>query len=110
MKRQMIPLPIKTETVDMTTGESTPGTMTAFMMPAKEGTCETCATKHDADQPHNAQSLFYQMRFQAENNRAADWRDAMAHCDEATRKTWTDALVGMGVDVEGGKINAEPRR
>ena len=108
MTRKMIPLPIKTETVDMATGASTPGTMTAMMMPAKEGTCETCATAHDPGQPHNAQSLFYQMRFQAENGRGADWRDAMAHCDDETKAIWTRELGARGVDVAAGQVS--PKR
>jgi len=80
-------------------------TGTMMLMPARPGTCEICATAHPAEQPHNAQSLFYQVRFQSENGRGADWRDAMAHCDEPTRTLWTDALVERGVDVAGGKVN-----
>jgi hypothetical protein len=110
MTRQMIPLPVKTETVDLNTGASTSATMTAMMMPAKEGTCETCATPHDAAEPHNAQSLFYQMRFHAENGRYPDWRDAMAHCDDEMKSAWTIELLAIGVDVEGGKVNPERKR
>lgn len=84
-------------------------TGTMHMLPAKEGTCETCATAHDPDQPHNAQSIFYQMRFQLEHGRGPTWIDAMEHCTEAVRAVWTAELVKLSVDVEGGEINP-PRK
>ena len=105
MTRAAIPIPMKQTKVDTATGASTEGTMTAMLMPAREGTCETCATKHEAELPHNAQSLFYQMRFNAENGRYPDWRDAMAHCDAEMRATWTEHLEALGVDVAGGGVN-----
>lgn len=104
----MIPIPVKMETIDLSTGVSTPGTMTAMMMPARKGTCPTCATPHADEQPHNAQSLFYQMRFHAENGRYPDWRDAMAHCDDMTKTIWTEELTARGVDVAAGQVN--PKR
>lgn len=77
----------------------------AFLMPAKEGTCEICATAHDPDQPHNAQSLFYQTRFNIEHGRAATWIDAMEHCSAPVRDLWRNALIERGVDVDGGGVN-----
>ena len=76
-----------------------------FLMPAKEGTCEICAVAHDPGQPHNAQSLFYQTRFNIEHGRAATWIDAMEHCEPGVRELWTKELTRMGVDVAGGKVN-----
>ncbi|AHE52593.1 hypothetical protein NX02_22130 [Sphingomonas sanxanigenens DSM 19645 = NX02] len=77
-----------------------------FMMPAREGACETCATAHEPHLPHNAQSIFYSIRFQAEHGRAPTWIDAMAHCSDEMRALWTKALTDRGVDVAGGKIVA----
>ncbi|WCP71576.1 hypothetical protein [Sphingomonas hankookensis] len=87
----------------MVTINSESGTMT--LLPAAPGKCQECASTHDADQPHNAQSLFYQVRFQMLHGRTPDWRDALSHCTEDVRKIWTDALAGHGIDVEAGQIN-----
>lgn len=103
MTRQ--PISIATKTVDLATGEELPSETKMFLMPAKEGTCETCATAHEPHMPHNAQSLFYQTRFNIENGRSATWIDAMSHCDDAMRELWTNALTERGVDVAGGGIN-----
>lgn len=75
------------------------------MLPAAEGTCAECATKHEPAMPHNAQSLFYQYAFAGKHQRWPDWRDAMAHCSEEMKAQWTSHLVAMGVDVAGGKVN-----
>ncbi|WP_066723475.1 hypothetical protein [Sphingomonas pituitosa] len=83
----------------------TEGSGTMMLMPAREGTCEICATAHKLELPHNAQSLFYQTRFNIEHGRAPDWRDAMAHCSDEMRALWTEQLTARGVDVEGGAIN-----
>lgn len=79
-----------------------------FLLPPARHLCQTCGTDHEAVAPHNAQSLFYQTKFYMEHGRAATWLDAMAHCAEPVRTTWRDALIGMGVDVDGGALS--PRR
>lgn len=33
------------------------------LMPPPPGTCKECAVKHEPEQPHNKQSLFYQYNF-----------------------------------------------
>lgn len=83
---------------------------TAFLMPAREGTCETCATAHEPELPQNAQSLFYQTRFNIEHGRPATWIDAMAHCASELQALWRAKLIELGVDVDGGKIRAERRK
>lgn len=104
--RKTIPIAMKSQTFDMSTGAVVEeGATVAQMMPARAGTCEHCATKHEPELPHNAQSLFYQMRFHSEHGRYPDWRDAMAHCSDDMRARWTEALMGRGVDVAGGKVN-----
>lgn len=109
MTRAMIPIPMKMTTINMQTGAETPSVIEAKMMPAPEGTCALCAHPHDESQPHNAQSLFYQMRFQAEHGRAPDWRDAMQHCEPDVKRLWKEALAGAGVDVDAGQVNPEKR-
>lgn len=77
------------------------------LMPAKPGTCPECATAHAADQPHNAQSLFYQFSFYGQHGRWPNWKDAMAHCSQVVQACWTNELTNRGVDVAGGKVNPE---
>ena len=68
----------RVETIDIETGEvieSGPGFQ---MLPPRPGACQECATDHEADQPHDRDSLYYAMKFQAEHGRAPTWSDAMA--------------------------------
>lgn len=74
-----------------------PGTM--MLLPAAPGTCPICAVKHDPEQPHNQQSLYYQMHHQMEHGRGATWEDAMAHCSEEIKVAWIVALGEHGVVV-----------
>jgi hypothetical protein len=101
----MTQLPVERQTIDMATGKVTATDTVHFnIMPAPAGTCPECAVKHDADMPHNATSLSYQYRFYAQHGRWPNWVDAMEHCTEDMRASWTDALVKQGVDVAGGKL------
>jgi hypothetical protein len=75
-----------------------PGGMT--MLPAKAGTCPDCATVHEPGQPHNQQSLFYQMRFHGLNGRWPTWEDAMRHCSPEVRAMWIEGLAEHGVIVD----------
>jgi hypothetical protein len=80
--------------VDMETGEETPiegGGMR--MLPGPPGSCEWCHTEHERDQPHNRDSLPYQMKFNAIHGRWPTWTDAMSHCESDVRKMWRDGLV-----------------
>lgn len=78
------------------------------LLPPAPGKCQACAVEHDAALPHNAQSLHYQYWFFGQHGRWPDWRDAMAHCSEEMKEHWRAALMEMGVDVDGGKVN--PRK
>ena len=71
-----------------------------ILMPAKPGTCPECATAHPSEAPHNAQSLYYQVRFKMEHGRDAKWIDAMAHCDEGVKMIWHDLLRAAGIPEE----------
>ena len=79
------------------------------LLPPAADRCQTCATKHEPEPPHNAQSLYYQTAFNMEHGRAATWLDAMAHCDEQMQAAVTASLVGLGVDVAGGQVNPTAR-
>ena len=69
------------------------------MLPCAKDVCQECAVDHKADWPHNQQSFFYQYHFYNEHGRWATWTDAMAHCSEAMKKYWVDALTKKGIVV-----------
>lgn len=75
------------------------------LLPAKEGTCEECATAHPIELPHNAQSMFYQYHFFNSKGRWPNWKDAMEHCSDAMKNLWRKELRSKGVDVDAGKVN-----
>ena len=62
------------------------------LLPAKPGKCPICATKHEPQEPHNQQSLFYQYQFYGEHSRWPTWADAMAHCDDEMKLLWEREL------------------
>jgi hypothetical protein len=84
------------------------GTMT--LLPPRPEVCQTCACKHEDVEPHNAQSLYYQTKFNMENGRSATWLDAMAHCSDGMKSLWRDALINLGVDVDGGQVDPPKKR
>lgn len=69
------------------------------MLPPPADICQICATKHNPEEPHNQQSVFYQVGFKIEHDRFPTWADAMAHCSPETKKLWTEELAKMGVIV-----------
>lgn len=81
-----------------------------FLLPPAPHLCQDCAAQHAPDQPHNAQAMFYQVKFQMEHGRAPTWADAYAHCAPGLQAAWRAALIERGVDVDAGQINPERRR
>jgi hypothetical protein len=71
------------------------------MLPAPPNTCEKCAMKHDANLPHNQESLHWQYWFRGQRGRWPTWRDAMEHCSDDVKRKWVDALARLGIKVEG---------
>lgn len=49
------------------------------------GACPTCARFHEPHIPHDRDSLYYQIRFEAEHGWAPTWNDAWAHCTPPMR-------------------------
>lgn len=85
--------------------------MSMQLLPPSEDKCPVCAVEHEPTAPHNAQSLYYQMRFTGLHGRSATWADAVAHCDERTRDAWRVELVKRGAWSEpppGVDVIAEP--
>lgn len=79
-----------------------------MLLPPKPDVCQECAVNHEPDQPHNAQSLYYQTKFKMAHNRGATWVDAMKHCPKEVKKAWMAQLKKLGIDVKGGQVN--PKR
>lgn len=95
-------LPVQMQTFDMRTGTLGMSETVDFeISPAPIGTCPECARKHDADQPHDNQSLHYQYTFYGREGRWPTWRDAMAHCSDPIQKLWCDALARRGIVIDG---------
>ncbi|MBQ8087044.1 MAG: hypothetical protein IJ234_01315 [Clostridia bacterium] len=63
------------------------------LLPPKPGTCSECAAAHNPEQPHDRDSLYYQMRFHQKHGRFPTWADAMAHCSEDVKALWNDVLI-----------------
>ena len=66
------------------------------LLPPPEGHCRICAVDHQPEMPHNAQSIFYGMRFKMRYGRDGTWADAIAHCDIDMRLHWEKHLRELG--------------
>lgn len=64
-----------------------------MLLPPPEGHCRICAVKHEPEMPHNAQSMFFQMRFKLRYGRDGTWADAIAHCSDAMKGHWMKHLT-----------------
>lgn len=73
-----------------------------IFLPPRPGTCPECAGKHGQNEPHNCNSLYYQMKFRQKHGRSPTWEDAMSHCDRQTREAWARELAGRGIEIRGG--------
>jgi hypothetical protein len=94
----MATLKVPMEVVDTATGLAIESRTAEFgvMPPEDQVACTTCGRRHDADQPHDAQSLHYQYAFRAEHDRWPTWKDAVAHCTDQVRTAWETELRARG--------------
>ena len=69
------------------------------LLPVAPGLCPECAAKHTSDEPHNKDSLFYQMRFYMRHNRYPTWADALSHCPKEIQTAWISELKKRGIYV-----------
>lgn len=70
-----------------------------MLLPAKQGTCPECAALHSPEEPHNRDSLFYQMKFQQMYGNWPTWKDAMRHCASEIKEAWEKELITRGIDI-----------
>lgn len=68
-----------------------------------QGTCPECAVAHELWMPHDLDSLAYQYGFYDREGRWPTWEDAMAHCDDAVKDRWREALILEGVTLSGDR-------
>lgn len=80
-----------------------------YLMPPSPVVCDACGSRHEPHEPHNAVSAQFQ-RWLAETKSRIGmqpgpaWREAAAHCDEATRRQWESMLEEWGF----GKFDLSP--
>lgn len=70
------------------------------LLPPAADACQVCATKHEPEQPHNAQSLYWQTKRHIEGQPPATWMEAMAHCAPEVQEHWKRKLTRLGQKLE----------
>lgn len=92
----------------MTASKLLPTGGTMSLLPPAPGLCQVCAVQHKPDAPHNAQSLYYGMRFKMLHDRDVTWSDAVAHCSAEVRAFWERNLRELKGWSEAADPIAEP--
>ena len=67
------------------------------LLPASPDKCQECAVDHQPDEPHNKDSLFYQVKFHMKHGRYPEWADAVSHCTPEVQAAWKEELQLRGV-------------
>jgi hypothetical protein len=70
------------------------------LLPAAPDVCPECAVKHEPQEPHNKDSLFYQVKFFMEHNRYPTWADALSHCADGLKDAWVRELQKRGIEID----------
>lgn len=70
------------------------------LLPPPPNACQQCAREHEANLPHDQQSLYWQYWFRKQHGRWPRWPDAMRHCDEWMRNFWHQHLRKLGMPEE----------
>jgi hypothetical protein len=96
MPKPVREIPTEVTEIDMATGKETPARGSWRVLPPKPDKCQICAVKHTPQQPHNAQSLYYQMLFHGMVGRMPTWADALAHCPDEVKELWERELRQRG--------------
>lgn len=74
------------------------------MLPPAPHLCQICAVDHAEEQPHDAQSFYYQYWFATNNKRKPTWNDAMAHCSEEIKAPWLAQFKKCGIDINSTNL------
>ena len=70
------------------------------VIPPVPGACPICATVHKPEQPHDRDSLYYQNYFRRKYRRIPTWNDAMSHCSDSVKKSFTEKLARRGIIID----------
>jgi len=70
---------------------------TMMLLPPPKDRCQECATKHEPELPHNAQSLYYGVAFKIVHGVDPTWGNALEHCTPEMRAMWERELLARGV-------------
>lgn len=62
-----------------------------------DGTCRVCGCRHDPDQPHNVNSIYYRMAFYLKHGRMPTIADAIKHCPAVIKQEALQALKLRGI-------------
>jgi hypothetical protein len=65
-------------------------TRNLHLLPPATGKCQVCAGDHLPEEPHDAQSLYWASKAQAEGKPSPTWSDAIAHCSPGVQQLWAD--------------------
>lgn len=68
-----------------------------LLLPPASDLCQECAIRHKKDQPHDKNSLYYQILFYGLYGRYPTWEDALRHCRADVRSAWEMELRKRGV-------------
>lgn len=93
-------IPASVTVVDLATGKETHEAGAWHVIPPPKDCCQICAVKHAPEQPHNAQSLYYQTVFHGMVGRVPTWADALAHCSDEIKFHWERELRIRGAWAE----------
>lgn len=74
------------------------------MLPPAAHLCQICAVEHPEEQPHNAQSFYYQYWFALNNKCKPTWNDAMPHCSEEVKAPWLSGFRKCGIDIDSPNL------
>lgn len=70
-----------------------------MILPPGDNKCPICAVAHEVDMPHDATSFYYRFLFKNQHGRDTTWADAILHCPEEIKQTWTEHLTRIGIDI-----------
>lgn len=78
------------------------------LLPPAPDVCQECAVKHEPEQAHNKDSMYYQYQFYSKNGRWPVWKDAIAHCPPEIKEVWEREIKARGAWKEPGPPEACP--
>lgn len=73
---------------------------TMMLLPPHPDACQVCARKHQPDQPHDAQSLYWHTARRLQGLPPPTWADALEHVAPEVREAWVAGLAKHGVVVD----------